>query len=350
MKWTDAQDHALVSTFACSTTIDEAMRKLSACLGFDVTKDSAEKRLRRVAGKGLTMALGGALESDRPLDIPPAPYTLPGGFGAALDVDDDPPTLRPRNALVQLPKLSHAGDYQRVLILPDTHVPYHDRQAWALMLRAAHVLQPDIIIHLGDLADFYSVSFHSKDPGRKNLLIDERDEVRRVLDTLEPFRARKIITKGNHEHRLERYITDKAPELFGLVDTDEILGFGERDWEVVPYRKSIKIGHVSFTHEEGNAGALAHIKAGATFEGSAVIGHTHAMGMQFWRNAHGVAHVSASFGWLGSFDAVDYVHRAKALRWQLGFGIGLLEPGGNLLLEPCPIVDGRVSILGRMVS
>ncbi len=353
MKWTSEQDRVLHDTVASSTSKQEVMARLERALGFPISFESADKRMRRAFGKSVHASLSIPVDWEDPEGSRTEPAS--SSDHPRVTIPGPPPVPREHRFTSHhypLPKLSHAGDYQRVLIIPDTHVPYHDQEAWALMLRAARVFQPDGIVHLGDLADFYAVSFHSKDPARKECLRDECGEVKRALDPVDalPSVKWKKITKGNHEFRLERFIAEKAPELHGLVETDKLLEFRERGWDVIPYGQSVKIGHMHFTHDEGTSGPLAHIKAGATFEGSVVIGHTHAMGCQYWRNADGDEHVSASFGWMGDFETIEYMHRAKARRWQLGFGIGLLQPDGVMRLQACPIIKRGVDILGTLVT
>jgi predicted phosphodiesterase len=354
MKWTTQDDHALIAIASTSTSVSEVLRRLEMHFHRPITTDAADKRIRRATGKSLHASLGCVHETEIPViwEDDDGPRTEPGPPpDNAPKVAIPPPPPVARVETVPAASLSSAGDYTRVLVVPDTHAPYHDKAAWALMLRAARVLQPDIIVHLGDLADFYAVSFHDKDPNRRRNLEWEVGETKRCLDDLDALGAkRRVITLGNHEHRLARYLAQKAPELFNMIRTEELLELDARGWETVAYRDSVKIGHVHFTHEEGSCGALAHIKARATFETNVVIGHTHAMGMQFQRNALGTAHVSASFGWLGDFEAIDYTHRAKALRWQLGFGLGLMQPDGTMHLHPCPIVKGKVDVLGRLVT
>jgi hypothetical protein len=53
-----------------------------------------------------------------------------------------------------------------VLFVPDTHRPFHDRRAWRLFLTVARDLKPKTIVSIGDFADFFGVSSHSKDPRR----------------------------------------------------------------------------------------------------------------------------------------------------------------------------------------
>jgi predicted phosphodiesterase len=55
---------------------------------------------------------------------------------------------------------------EKILFIPDCHVPYQDKPAFKLMLKAGKAFKPQHTVILGDFADFYGVSSHSKDPNR----------------------------------------------------------------------------------------------------------------------------------------------------------------------------------------
>ena len=240
----------------------------------------------------------------------------------------------------------------KVLFVPDSHHPYVDKKAWSLMLLAAKKFKPDTVVVQGDFADFYAVSSHSKDPRRTQSLQDEVDAVNVALDQLDGLKAKKkIFVSGNHEDRLERYLKDKAPELFGVFSVKTLFKLRERDWIYVPYKSDIRLGKLYVTHDCGNAGRFAISKALDTFQHNVTIGHTHRMSYQVEGNAKGEAHVGASFGWLGDTRLTDYMHKVKANRdWALGFGLGYLRSDGTMYLVPVPIVNYTCVIEGELVK
>jgi predicted phosphodiesterase len=228
-----------------------------------------------------------------------------------------------------------------ILIIPDTHAPFHSRKAWALMLKAARVLKPHYLVSIGDLADFYSVSSHSKDPARTEKLADELVAVNQCLDDLDALGAKdKRYVAGNHEDRLTRYLQDKAPELFGVVGIPELLRLRERGWHYTPYKHHTKIGKLHLTHDVGGAGRHAAAKALDTYQHSVITGHVHRLQYIVEGNAVGEYKVSAMFGWLGDAGAVDYMHKAAVNKnWALGFGVGYVHATtGVAYLTPVPIV------------
>lgn len=252
---------------------------------------------------------------------------------------------------------------KRIGIIPDTHRPYHDRKAVALMLKAFRGFKPDILIIQGDYADFYQVSSHGKDLKQRPSLSEEIASVNEGLTELDRLGAkRKIYIEGNHEWRLERYLhseraRDSIRELLdgGVIDIKgipELFSLRKRGWEFVPYKSHVRVGKVFFTHDYGKSGMNAHLDAEATVQGSVAIGHVHSMNYSVRGNMRGKPHVAASFGWLGDASQVDYMYQAKAMRyWTTGFGHGYLdESTGACHLVPTPIVDGRCVVGGVLYA
>lgn len=246
----------------------------------------------------------------------------------------------------KLPKL------EKILFIPDVHVPYEDKDAFQLMLKAAGVFGPDHVILLGDFQDFYDVSNHSKDPNRRFKLSEEVECGKARLDQIIKLGAKNnVYVAGNHEDRLERYLRDKAPELFNFISIPKVLELDKKGFKYVPYKDSYKIGKLNITHDTGNAGRHAHQKSLDDFQHNIIIGHTHRLGYAVEGNANGERHVAAMFGWLGNVEDVDYMHRIKAIRnWTHGFGIGYLEPkSGTVYVLPVPIINGTCLVEGKLV-
>jgi predicted phosphodiesterase len=249
--------------------------------------------------------------------------------------------------------MSKKSKLEKILLIPDTHFPYHDKAAFELMLKASKAFKPQHTIILGDFADFYGVSSHSKDPNRAFKLKEEVEQVKKGLDQVKALGAKNnVFVSGNHEDRLERYLRDKAPELFNFISIPQILELKEKGFKYVPYKQSYKIGKLNITHDCGKAGRVAHLQSLDTFQHNVVIGHTHRLGYAVEGNAQGERHVTAMFGWLGDVEEIDYLHRVQAVKnWSLGFGIGYLDPkSGVVYLVPIPIINGTCLVEGKLIS
>lgn len=274
--------------------------------------------------------------------------------GAATVAEPDSPIAR---ALSPAPSVHNCTvrrrsfSVERILVLPDTHRPFHSEQAWEVAMRAGKAFKPDRIIHLGDLWDFYAISFHPKSPDRKSNLEAEINSGCEALDEMATLGASRLdITLGNHCHRWDRYLTQNAPDMFNFLRFPDVVRFKERGWNVTPYREHLTVGRMHFTHEVGFCGKLAHRQSRQEFEGNVVIGHTHALAAEYKGTILNSSHVGIMLGWLGDKTAIDYAHRARAASWQHGFGLAYHEPNGNVHVLPTPIIDGRCVVEGQIVE
>lgn len=185
------------------------------------------------------------------------------------------------------------------MVIPDIQAKpnvSHDHLEW--IANYAIEKRPDVIIQIGDWADFPSLSSYDrgkrcyegrryvKDVEAANYSL-ERFE-RQIEDynrahTAEPYNPRKVITLGNHEHRVIR-ATDLDPALHGKL-TLEDLDFERRGWEVHQFLEVVTIDSVQYAHYfvSGSMGrpvssAAALLKARG---GSATMGHVQRMDVAY---------------------------------------------------------------------
>ncbi len=243
--------------------------------------------------------------------------------------------------------------HRTALLVPDLHAPYHSKSAWKLVCKVGQLIQPDVVVDLGDLIDNYAVSDHLKEVDRPPTLDQEIESANACLDDMDAWRAKtSIFIEGNHETRLKRHLLKHSPALSNLVKIEKLLRLRERGWSFHPYGTHAKVGKMHFTHcINGRAGPQAHRQALATYQHNVAIGHTHRMSTVYGGNALSESHVGAMLGWLGDVEWIDYTHRAEArASWQLGFGVGIIEPNGTFHLQACPIINGKVLVFGSLVS
>lgn len=151
---------------------------------------------------------------------------------------------------------------RRHFILPDTQVKPGaptDHLEW--IGQAIKDYDPDVVVHLGDHWDFESLSSWSS-PGSMELeglryeddLIAGNLALERLHESMGNWKGRKIILRGNHEHRLERAISAN-PKWAGAVGyhqfVDRSLG-----WEVVDYfcgsPQAVYVDGVAYAHYFAN--------------------------------------------------------------------------------------------------
>lgn len=222
---------------------------------------------------------------------------------------------------VRLHKVSASKvDAIRCLILSDIHIPYHDQAALAVALAYARDYRPTHIVLNGDILDAHEISSHPKDKHNVVTFQDEINEARQFLRVLrhDHCKAKILYTMGNHEHRLERYLTAHAPELASVdaLALDELLELAAHGIEFVDQRCKVVVGSFEIFH-----GSIIRTGAGNSVRGhmtrrggSVAMGHTHRMGIVSRTDRHGV-HWGIENGHLSNPDP-DWAHDPD---WQTGF-------------------------------
>jgi hypothetical protein len=172
----------------------------------------------------------------------------------------------------------------------------HDHLEW--IANYAVEKRPDVIIQIGDWADMPSLSLYDKGKrcyeGRRYVKDCEAanyslERFERILEDhnranpKDPFNPRKVLTYGNHEHRIER-ATMLDASLDGKL-TLEDLNFANRGWECHDFLKVVTIDGVQYSHYfiSGSMGrpvssAAALLKARS---GSATMGHVQRMDVAY---------------------------------------------------------------------
>lgn len=166
------------------------------------------------------------------------------------------------------------------LVIPDSHIPFEDLQAWELLLLVAHRVRPRIVVLLGDFLDCYGFSFYEKHPAMGDLaeLYDREISCAKMrIMQLEKLGAGKYVyLEGNHEFRLKKYIAKFAPALRNRLALPGELGLSNA-WEWVPFTKcqryEIPRTNVWCRHVPPVGGAAQNVakQSGAT----TIYGHTH---------------------------------------------------------------------------
>lgn len=240
------------------------------------------------------------------------------------------------------------------LIVPDIHVPYHCPKFIRLITKLIKELNPDGLVQLGDAIDAFQISTYSKDPARRNMLKDDIDDFKHILNEW----ARHLksganihLLQGNHENRLSRYIAGNCRDLHGLVpDWPTLLGIdlrnktGRHKWVWHPYMKwdSCRIGDVVLHHGfyfNQHAPAVALQK----YKTSIIFGHTHRLGM-----VHDGEHYAVMLGH-GS-DASETAHNPTRTDWTQAVGILHVDNLGRARIDLIPVKDGKAVLHGKQIS
>jgi len=115
--------------------------------------------------------------------------------------------------------------------------------------------RPDVIICIGDFADFPSLSSYDKGKraAENKRYKHDLEAVHKAMELLmtpivsEPgYSPRLVMTLGNHEHRVVRYCDDN-PELDGTLSLKS-LGYESWGWEIYPFLEVVKVDGVEYSH------------------------------------------------------------------------------------------------------
>lgn len=243
----------------------------------------------------------------------------------------------------------------QAFILGDVHAPDHDRRLWEIVMRAIEDQKPKVVLQIGDLGDWDSLStHHARRRGTRRSYKSDKKSVRSVVSDLQAStgNGRLIFLEGNHDARVHDYLVDRAPEMEDDEDFDPraILGLREEDaW--YPYRDGVHIGKVYYTHDIGHTG-VSSTRQNLVAAGHCIVtGHSHRAGVEFGGTVLGEHIFSMSVGYMGDpkkFAAKPYMPIAKMKDWQRGLGIVEYDSKWNLgFAHFAPYVRGRLVVNGK---
>jgi hypothetical protein len=213
----------------------------------------------------------------------------------------------------------------KIGVLCDCHFPYIDRKAYNLAIGVLKKVGINELILNGDFADFYGLNSHGENLNVRESFDNEIDSIVHELGELGRIfpDAKRIFICGNHEFRLERYITNEAKGFHNIVTIEKILFLKELGYEFIPYgpSQSYKVSTLNIRHEPVGGGenfACATVKkAGA----SVLFGHHHQIQEHQKVTIDGSYHRAISVGCLcdKNHPVMNYVKNFH--QWQLGFAI-----------------------------
>ena len=251
------------------------------------------------------------------------------------------------------PAATRAGRYLRVLIWPDTHLPYADSRAVSLALQVGRYYQPDLLILLGDVLDCTGFSrFPHDQVDPKSFLQTELDEWHSLAGSLCEMapKAERIFLLGNHEERIERWLWSQ-PQLYGLTGMrlPSLLGLADHGFRPDVEREVLLCnGSLTVTHGTrigGQGSGLAARQEMARHGTSGVSGHTHRLALVTQRDKAGLRQWIES----GHLSLNPPHYQPSIQNWIQGVTIGeVSESGNDFELRPVPfrlsyrcLVDGR---------
>lgn len=240
---------------------------------------------------------------------------------------------------------SHSEARPDILFIPDAHFgysddePIHDEQALETVLQVAHALQPAQIIILGDFLDLAGLSSFSTGPGLRHRFNHALAAAYQYLVDLRAACPDATISyiEGNHEHRINRVLADKCPELYGLrragsgpevLGVPHLLRLDELGVGYLgPYKThfwtedGIRVLHGELLGKNGGETAAKMLNAYGP-EVGIVCGHNHRLELAY-KTSHGAGGPCLTWamacGTLARLDGTT--PGSQYPDWQQGFGL-----------------------------
>jgi predicted phosphodiesterase len=244
---------------------------------------------------------------------------------------------------------------KQYIIIPDIHVPFHDSKYTAFISRLLSFIKSQGklkgIVQLGDFVDFFQISSYPKDPARRNSIKDDLDDYTTLMNewaTYLPRNGEYHQLEGNHEARLQKYISNNAKEIYELVEsvksylTTRFKSSGSKFcWHTYKKWNSLVIGDVTLLH-----GFYYNQHTAATnlnkYKTSVICGHTHR-----FQIIHDGVHYSCTLGH-GS-DEKETAHQPTPTGWQQCCAVLTLFDNGKTNLEPIMVNQGRGFYGGKLI-
>jgi len=198
------------------------------------------------------------MQTDRPKN----PYNLPESFEKI------------RKPYVLPPECNN------ILYGSDHHFPYQTNAAIEAWMEYGVQQNVNCIFLNGDLMDFHQISKHEKDP-RKRSVKQEFEAADQFLSSLRKTFPEALIywLKGNHDIRWEKFLQQKAHEIWddSYFHLEERLGLNQKKITMIDDKRIVMAGRLMITHGHiltasgKNPAEKALNKAGQ----SIMMGHLH---------------------------------------------------------------------------
>ena len=244
---------------------------------------------------------------------------------------------------------------QRVVVLSDLQIPYHDEAAVKRVVSFIKWYKPTQLWCVGDeldapepsrwnkgMAGEYATTLQDSIDMTYNVMADFRD----ALGKTKPF----IIQRSNHTDRIQTSIRKYAPAFNSLesLQIEKLLGYNDLNIQYLHRFKELLPGWVMAHGDEGRAiqvpGSTA-MSLAKKLGKSVVCGHTHKLGLQhettglYGKNR---TQFGLEVGHLMDIKQASYLTTGVA-NWQQGIGI-LVEKNRKVTPYAVPIIDGDIRL------
>ena len=222
-------------------------------------------------------------------------------------------------------------DSASMVFVSDYQCRYNNKELEQSVNKFIKDFRPETVIIGGDLTDFQAIGKYPSTLQERMTFVDDINESRAVLERLRKVapNAEMFLLAGNHEERLQKFLTDKAPELQDLesLKLDVLLGLKELDIEYIfPYGRGVSWHSVLCIHgNRVNAHSAFSAKAEFYDSGtSLVMGHVQRAGAFYVTDREGT-HAAFEAGCMCHIEpdlAPPSMRKARVNNWQNAFVYG----------------------------
>lgn len=168
-------------------------------------------------------------------------------------------------------------DKHNVLVIGDTHMPFEHKDYLAFCMSTQKKYSCKTVIHIGDVVDNHSISYHEHDPNGWGPLQEMEETDRHLKKWFKTFPA-LTVCRGNHDALIDRKAKTAGLPKRAFKDFREV-------WQLPKGWKDafeVEIDGVLYRHGIGYSGQYAHLQSAFNSRQSTVIGHLHSIAGVEW--------------------------------------------------------------------
>lgn len=157
-----------------------------------------------------------------------------------------------------------SGNPDNILVIGDTHIPYHHPEYLQFCLDIQRKWNCGKVIHIGDLLDFNSTSFHPVNPNSLSPYF-EMEIAKLEIENWKKAFPDMVVLMGNHDRRISRKLFDSQISSHWQISLKDVLNV---NWEFLP---DYEYNGIYFCHGEGTTARITCLQK----QQPVVQGHRH---------------------------------------------------------------------------
>lgn len=222
-----------------------------------------------------------------------------------------------------------------VLVISDTHIPYHHPDLFDFLSDIRRTYKPDKIVHIGDEVDNHAMSYHDSDPDLRSAG-DELRHARQYVKQMEKLFPKMELLESNHGSLYFRKAKTHGIPRSAMKPYAEMLGVKNWRWHFditlyMPDQQPV------YFHHGKNKDVL---KLSKNMGMSAVQGHFHSeFNIKYWGNPERL-NWGMNVGCLIDDESYAMAYNKATLDRPI-IGLGIILEGQPMLIPMVKRRDGR---------